>query len=96
MSTTEEAPWLRAELQRYKLDLREDLSEIDDKLRRTRTRLKPKSFIGDKAALALSVSFLLGFVLGCWDVPFEDIGKPVARTMAITIGRQMAARALRG
>ena len=44
----------------------------------------------------LSLSFAIGFVLGYWDVPVEDIGKPMARTMATTVERQIAVRAIKG
>lgn len=96
MSTSEETLWLEAELERCKHDLQQDLSQIENKLRQTRVRLRPTTLIGEKALLMLSVSFGLGFVLGYWNVPFEDIGKPVARTMLATVGRQIAVRAIKG
>jgi hypothetical protein len=96
MSTTEETHWLEAELERCKQDLQEDLSQIENKLHRTRARLRPATFIGEKALLVLSASIALGFLLGYWDVPFEDIGKPVARTMLTTVGKQIAVRAIKG
>jgi len=46
--------------------------------------------------MVLSVGLLLGFAFGYWDVPFEDIGKPVARTMLTTVGKQIAVRAIKG
>jgi hypothetical protein len=96
MSTSEETHWLEAELERCKQDLHQDLSQLENKLHQTRARLRPTTFIGEKALLVLSLSFALGFVLGYWDVPIEDIGKPVARTMATTVGRQIAVRAIKG
>jgi len=96
MSITEETHWLEAELERCKQDLQEDLSQIENKLHQTRTRLRPTTFIGEKALLVLSVSLVLGFVFGYWDIPFEDIGKPLARTMLTTAGRQIAVRAIKG
>ncbi|MBV8359501.1 MAG: hypothetical protein JO189_16415 [Deltaproteobacteria bacterium] len=96
MSTNEETHWLEAELEQYKQDLHRDLSQIEYKLHQTRARLSPTTFIGDRMLLMLSLSFALGFVIGYWDVPIEDIGKPVARTMATTVGRQIAVRAIRG
>jgi len=46
--------------------------------------------------MVLSVGLLLGFAFGYWDVLFEDIGKPVARTMLTTVGKQIAVRAIKG
>jgi hypothetical protein len=96
MSPSKETQGLEAELEQGKQDLRQDLSQIEDKLHQTRVRLSPSTLIREKALLMLGVGFALGFVLGYWDVPLEDIGKPVARTMATTVGKQIAARALKG
>ena len=96
MSTSEETQSLEAELERYKQDLHQDLSRIENKLHQTRARLRPTAFIGEKALLVLSFSFALGFILGYWDVPIEDIGKPVASTMAATVGKQIAVHAITG
>ncbi len=96
MSITEETHWLEAELERCKRDLQDDLSQIENKLHQTRARLRPTTFIGEKALMVLSVGLLLGFAFGYWDVPFEDIGKPVARTMLTTVGKQIAVRAIKG
>jgi hypothetical protein len=96
MSVNEETHWLEAELERSKHDLQEDLTQIENKLQRTRTRLRPSTFLGDNALIILSISFAVGFALGYWDVPIRDIGKPVARTMLTTVGRQLAVRAIRG
>jgi hypothetical protein len=47
MSTTEETHWLEAELERSKHDLRQDLSQIESKLQKTRARLRPATFLSD-------------------------------------------------
>jgi hypothetical protein len=96
MSTSEETHWLEAELEKYKQDLQQDLTQIENKLHRTRERLRPATFIEEKIFLALSISFALGFVLGYWDVPIRDVGKPVARTLAATVGKQIAVHAIKG
>jgi hypothetical protein len=95
-SPVEEAHQLEAELERSKHDLQEHLFQIENKLHQTRVRLRPTNFIGDKVFLALGISFVLGFALGYWDIPVADIGKPVARTVLTTVGRQIATRAIRG
>lgn len=95
-TVSEETDWLEAELERSKHDLQEDLTRIEHKLQRTRARLRPATFLGDNALLILGVSFAIGFAVGYWDVPIGDIGKPVARTMLATVGRQLAVRAIRG
>jgi hypothetical protein len=96
MSMIEETHWLEVELERCKQDLQQDLSQIESKLHQTRVRLRPTTIIGEKVHLLLGVSFAIGFALGYWDVPLEDIGKPVARTIMSTVGRQIAVRAIRG
>jgi ElaB/YqjD/DUF883 family membrane-anchored ribosome-binding protein len=96
MTTSEETEQLQAELEESKQHLREDLSEIEDKLHRARARLSPARFITDKPLLALGVSFALGFILSWMDVSIEDLGKPVARTMLKTAGKEIAAQAIQG
>jgi hypothetical protein len=96
LSSTEEMHWLEAELERSRHDLQEDLSHIEIKLHKTRARLRPATFIGDKALILLGVSFAFGFAIGYWDVPIGKIGKPVARTMLTTIGKQIVVRAIKG
>jgi len=96
MSITEDSHWLEAELEQSKRNLHEDLSQIASKLHQTRDRLKPTSVIREKLLPALGVALLFGLLLGYWEVPLEDIGKPVAGTMLTTVGKQIAARAIRG
>jgi hypothetical protein len=96
MSTSERTHRLEAELERCKQDLHQDLSQLENKLHQTRAKLRLITFIGERALPVLSLSFALGFVLGYWDVPIEDIGKPMARTMATTVERQIAVRAIKG
>jgi hypothetical protein len=96
MGTSEETHWLEAELERCKHDPQEDLSQIENKLQQTRARLRPTTFLGERALMVLGVSFALGFALGYWDVPIGDIGTPIARTMLTTVGTQLAVRAIKG
>ena len=94
MSITEETHWLEADLEHSKQNLQEDFSQIASKLRQTRARLKPTNVIREKPLPLLGLLF--GFLLGYWDVPFQDIGKPLALTMLTAAGKQLAARAIRG
>jgi hypothetical protein len=96
MSITEDTHWLEAELEQSKLNLHEDLSAIASKLHHARDRLKPTSMVREQPLLALGGAMLFGLLLAYWDVPFEDIGKPIARTMLTTAGKQLAAQAIRG
>jgi hypothetical protein len=96
MSLSEETHWLKTELENSRRDLQADLSQIQNKLHRTRARLRPATLLGEKTLLVLGVSFALGFVLGYLDVPIEDIGRPVARTMVATVGKRIAVRAIKG
>jgi hypothetical protein len=96
MITDEETHWLEGELERCKHDLQQDLTQIQNKLHQTRARLRPATFIREEALFVLSISLALGFMLGYWDVPIANIGKPVARTMLTTVGKQIAVRAIKG
>jgi hypothetical protein len=96
MSTSEETHWLEVELEKSKHALQHDLTEIENKLQRTRARFRPRTFLADNALIILGVSFAVGFAVGYWDLPIGDIGKPVARTVLATVGRQLAVRAIRG
>src|SRR5207248_5946595 len=96
MSTSEETDWLEAELEKSKHALQHDLTQIENKLQRTRARFRPTTFLADNALIILGISFAVGFAVGYWDVPIGDIGKPVARTVLATVGRQLAVRAIRG
>jgi hypothetical protein len=96
MSITEETHWLEAELEQTKRNLQDNLWQIASKLHQTRDRLKLTSVVQEKLLPALGASLLFGLLLGYWDIPFEDVGKPVARAMLTTAGKQIAARVIRG
>jgi hypothetical protein len=96
MSAREEDHWLEAELEKSKHDLRQDLTQIENKLQQTRARFRPTTYVHDNGLLLAGIGFALGFLLGYWDVPIADIGKPLARTMLVTVGRQLAVRAIKG
>jgi hypothetical protein len=95
MSTTEETHHYEIELELSKHDFREDLSQIRQRLHETRARLSPTHTIGEKFSISV-LGLLVGFVLGYRNLPFGDIGKPLARTMLTTVGKQIAVRAIGG
>ncbi len=64
MSTAEEAHQCEVELELSKHDLREDVSQIGQKLHETRVRLSPMRLIGKKPLLISGLGLLAGFVLG--------------------------------
>jgi hypothetical protein len=96
MSTTEETHHYEIELELSKHDFREDLSQIRQRLHETRARLSPTHTIGEKSLSISVLGLLVGFVLGYRNLPFGDIGKPLARTMLTTVGKQIAVRAIGG
>jgi hypothetical protein len=96
MSMTEQTHSLEAELEQSKWDLHENLSEIASKLRHSRVGAGPAGMVREQPLVALGFALLCGLLLGYWDVPFKDIGKPVARTMLATAAKQMAVRAIKG
>jgi hypothetical protein len=66
------------------------------KLHQTRIRLRPNSVLGVKPLPLIEIGVLSGMLLGYWNVPFQDIGQPLARAMLVTAGKQIAVRAIRG
>lgn len=96
MANSEDIRRLESELAHEKADLREDASQINDKVQETRAQLSPTNFVRDNVLLLSGVALGLGFVLGYRGVPVEEIAKPAARTMLSTAGKQAAVRAVRG
>jgi hypothetical protein len=96
MSVTEDTHWFEAELEQSKQKLHEDLAQMATKLHQTRIRLRPNNVLGVKPLPLMGIGVLFGLLLGYWNVPFQDIGQPLARAMLITAGKQITVRAIRG
>jgi hypothetical protein len=82
MSIAEDTHRLQTEIERAKRDLQDSLSGIGNKLHQTRDRLVAVSFVRGRPFLTLGAAFVFGVLLGYWDVPFEEVGKPMARRPA--------------
>jgi hypothetical protein len=95
MSVTKNTHWFEAELEQSKRNLHEDLAQMATRLHQTRVRLMPKSSLGAKPLPLLGIGLLSGLLLGYWNIPFQDIGQPIARAMLVTAGKQIAVRAIR-
>jgi hypothetical protein len=109
MSTSEHIRELESELEASRRDLRADASHISDKIDDTKAQLSPTNFVRDRIMLVLGVAVLVGFGAGyllgrrpelATEVvapsAIEHLGKPIARRMLMTAGREAATRAIRG
>ena len=85
---------LESDLEDEKRDLRKDLESITEKARETRAELSPTSFVRERVFLLSGLALALGFALGYRGFPIEDVGKPVARTVLSSIGKQVGKRAV--
>jgi hypothetical protein len=85
---------LESDLQNEKQDLRQDLEEIAEKARETRAELNPMNLVREKIFLLSGLALALGFALGYRRFPIEDVGKPVARTVLSSIGKQAGKHAV--
>lgn len=92
MVANEDIGRLEMELEDEKKEIRQDFTEIREKVGAARAELSPKKLI-EKRLLLLSVAaFLLGFALGYRGVTVEEIGeigKPAARGLLKTAGTQV-------
>jgi hypothetical protein len=66
--------------------------ELIIKLKETRANLSPAKLVQGRIFLLSGVTLGLGFALGYRGVPIEEIGRPVARTISTTAGKQTATR----
>jgi hypothetical protein len=96
VNVNEEKHRLESDLEHEKEDLREDIARINIKLKETRANLSPAKLVQGGIFLLSGVTLGLGFALGYRGVPIEEIGRPVARTILTTAGKQAATQAIRG
>jgi hypothetical protein len=94
MNDSKNVHGLESDLQDEKRDLRQDLAEIADKARETRAELNPMNLVREKIFLLSGWALVLGFALGYRRFPIEDVGKPVARTVLSSVGKQAGKRAV--
>jgi hypothetical protein len=96
VNANEEKRGLESDLEDEKEDLREDIARINTKLKETRANLSPAKLVQERVFLLSGLTLGLGFALGYRGVPVEEIGRPVARTILTTAGKQAVTQAIRG
>jgi|ERR1700691_3712472 len=96
MNDSKNVQELESDLQDEKLDLREDLEQITEKTRETRAELNPTNFVRERIFLLSGLALALGFAIGCRGFTVEDVGKPAARTLLSSVGKQLGKRAIHG
>ena len=95
MNDSKNVHGLESDLRDEKRDLRHDLDEIAEKARETRAELNPMNLVREKIFLLSGLALALGFALGYRRFAIEDVGKPVARKMLSSIGKQAGKRSTR-
>jgi hypothetical protein len=87
---------LEAELEQRKQALREDPSEVKDRVLQTQEQLSPTKFVREHQLMLCGAAFIVGALLGYRNVPIADVAKPAIRSTLTTAGQQAAMRAIRG
>ena len=64
MSAQEEIPRIGEELEQARRELRETLTQVNDKVKQTEQKLNPEHLIRERPLVASSIAAALGFVLG--------------------------------
>jgi len=95
MHAVEEIGRLEADLLHEKEDLRKDFIRINNKLKATRNDFSPTTIVKNRLILLSGLTLGLGFALGYRDVPIEEIGGPIARSILATAGKQAAIHAIK-
>jgi hypothetical protein len=88
MNDSENLHRLESDLEDEKRDLRKDIESITGKARETRAALSPTSLVRERIFLLSGLALALGLALGFRGFAIEDVGKPVARTVLSSIGKQ--------
>jgi uncharacterized protein YneF (UPF0154 family) len=107
MGACEEIRRLESELELNKQNLHEDAAQIRHKIDETKAELSPTNLVRRRVYLILGLAFSVGFIAGYFlewrrirpeqvaRPVLEHIGKPAARTMASTAGKQLITSAIR-
>jgi hypothetical protein len=96
MNASEDVHRLESKLEHQKSELREHTAQISQKIQETRAQLSPTKVVQQRIFLLSGLAFVLGFALGYRGVPVEEFGKPAARAVLTTVGKEAATRAIRG
>ena len=107
MSASQERRELESELENRKRELREDAAQISGKIEDTKAKLSPTNVVKERPLFALGAALLLGFAFGYLlirrklpveaeaQAAAEHLGKPIARGMLPTAGKEVTMRAMR-
>jgi hypothetical protein len=96
MAYSDDDDQVESELEDAKTDLRQDLSQVRQKIQETRAQLSPLILFATNY-VAVGVAFALGLLRGYLRVPLlDDIAKPVVPTVLSTEGKGAARRPIRG
>jgi ElaB/YqjD/DUF883 family membrane-anchored ribosome-binding protein len=108
MSTSEDKRQLESELKASTHDLREAAAQISSKIDETKAKLSPINLVRERPILSSGVALVLGLTLGyllgrrklsveaATQSAVEHLGKPIARQILRTAGREATMRAIRG
>jgi hypothetical protein len=107
MSTNEEIRRLETELEINRQHFREDTAEIRHKIDQTKAELSLTNLVRKRVLLALVAAVSTGFAVGYFlDWQFspkqvagpvlEHIGKPAARSIVTTAGKELVMNSIRG
>lgn len=106
MSASEEIRRLESELETNRQNLREDAVQIQHKIAETKAELSPTNLVRRWTFAALGAALIAGFAVGYFlelrkapqqlaEPVLEHVGKPAARSIITTAGRQLATNAIR-
>jgi hypothetical protein len=95
MDTNDEINRIQSEIEDSQERLREDVSQIKEKVDETRAQLSPTGMVQRRLPIFLGGAMALGFWIGYSNVPLPEIAAPAARTMLSSAGTHAAARLIR-
>ncbi len=92
MDANDEIDRIQSEIALSQQRLREDVSQIKEKVDQTRAQLSPTGMIQKRLPLFLGGAAVFGFWIGYNNVPVPEIAAPEARTMVSAAVKRAAAR----